>query len=557
MKVILCALNAKYIHSSLSVRCLKNAVSDLCDCIIKEYSINDTIDSICRDIHSVGADCVAFSCYIWNIDMVLKLSAVLKCTNPEIKIILGGYEVMFDSVNILSDNPQIDAVIGGEGEITLANYLKAVTNCGKVADVCGITYRSEGKIISNPEETDICDLNSLPFAYEDGFEQCKDKIVYYESSRGCPFGCTYCISGKDSRVRFVNVDRVKRELDCFIDGCVPLVKFVDRTFNANPKRAKEILRHIASRNGNTVFHMEIAGDILDDETIEIASSVREGMLRFEIGVQTTNSKTMKAIERNISYKKLAENVEKLRSYGNVHLHLDLIAGLPYEDIESFKKSFNDVIRLKPHVLQLGFLKLLKGSKIRAQEKEFGYVYSPFPPYEVISNEFMSYDDILEIKGVEEALERYYNSGSFVNTMNYLFEKHPSEYDVFKYISDSFSDSYPAGYAFSKQKLYEILLNCFSHMGTEFFEKLKMDYLINFRPGKRPEWFDKPDLSLLEKTYAVFRDEKLKKEFFPEYYDVPAKEVMKHMHPERFSYGVLLFDYKERRAYNITRFVDSE
>lgn len=552
MKLVLTALNAKYIHTSLSVRCLYASLRDICDCVIKEYTINDSLDGIASDIYAQSPDAVAFSCYIWNIGMVLKIASVLKKAKPDIKVILGGYEVEFDSESILKVNPQIDAVVRGEGEITLRNYVYHLQNPADSASLCSVTYRSNGEIIHTPDCTECADMDELPFVYDDTIDQIKNRIIYYESSRGCPYRCTYCISGETSRVRFRSVDRVIKELAFFMEHKVPLVKFVDRTFNANPKRAKEIFKFVADHPSDTCFHMELAGDIIDDETIDILSKVKKGTLQFEIGVQTTNADTMNAIERNISFQKLSAAVKRLMEAGNIHIHLDLIAGLPHEDLTSFKRSFNEVMALKPHVLQLGFLKLLKGSKIRSQEKEYGYVYREWAPYEVISNDFISYDDILELKLVEEALERYYNSPGFANALAVLFGSFNTPYDVFLTVGKYFRRNYASNYAFSKQTLYDILHNCFEHLGTEFTEALKKDYLISFRPGKRPKWFGAPDQSLTARTYELFKDEEYKKEYFPKYYDVPAKEILKHIHSERFSYGVLVFDYSDGTVHDVSQ-----
>jgi len=551
MKLIIAALNAKYVHTSLSVRCLKNAVSDICDCSIREYTINDSINSVSSDIYQTNPDCVAFSCYIWNIDSVLRIASLIKKANPQISIILGGHEVSYDSERILMCNPQIDAILRGEGEKTLRDYIFALQNGGDFTLVCSATYRKDGEIVKNPDCTELCDLNELTFPYDDSIDDIKDKIIYYESSRGCPYRCTYCISGDSSKVRFLNVERVKKELDFFISHNVGLVKFVDRTFNANPSRAKEILKFIVDKASRTSFHMELAGDIIDDEMIEIVSKALPGTLCFEIGVQTTNLDTMSSIERNISFLKLSDSVKKLVKCGNVHIHLDLIAGLPNENLLSFKKSFDDVISLNPNVLQLGFLKLLKGSKIRAQEEKHGYIYSDFAPYEIISNNWMKFDDILELKMVEEALDRYYNSESFLNSLEVLFSKNTSKYDVFLKIGKYFSQNFQTGYAFSKKILYDILFECFKDSGSEFKEALKKDYLINLRVGKRPYWFGENDPSLNQKAYELFRDEEYKRLNMPYYYDVPAKEIMKNIHAERFSYGVLLFDYKRGEVYDVT------
>lgn len=555
MKLVIAALNAKYVHTSLSVRCLYTAVKGICECSFSEYTINDSPDATAADLYEQGADAVAFSCYIWNIEKILKISQLLKLANPQVKIILGGYEVMYDAKNILKNNPFVDIISIGEGEIVFKNLVSALSDGTPLSEVRGVAYRNGGGIILTETEERCAELDSLPFVYDESILEIKEKIIYYESSRGCPYSCTYCISGQKGGVRFLSVERVKRELKFFADHGVKLVKFVDRTFNANPKRAKEIFEFIIKNGGNTCYHMELAGDIIDDETIELLKTAPNGRMQFEIGVQTTNSDTMNSIQRRISFEKIKRNVSKLLENGNIHIHLDLIAGLPYENMQSFKKSFNDVIALRPHMLQLGFLKMLKGSKIRADGDEHGYVYRPYPPYEVISNLYISYADILELKRVEEALDRYYNSGSFRTAMDYLFGKYADRYLIFYDISGYIKTHFKKGTAFSAQTLFDILYECFKDFGNEFSEALKYDYLVSFRTSKRPYWFDRYDNSLTQKTYDMFKNEELKKIKFPCYYDVPAKEIMKHVHAERFSYGIVLFDYKEKKTHDITEYAD--
>ena len=550
MKVVLTAVNSKYVHTSLSVRCLRQSLKDVCDCLIREYTINDCIDKIAEDIYTASPDVVAFSTYIWNIDTVYKVASVLKKTNPDVVIVVGGHEVEYDAESILKAHNEIDAVVHGEGEISLKNYILALTDGKDLSSVGAVTYRKDKNIISNPNKYPPLDLNELDFVYSDEeIEKIKNKIIYYETSRGCPYGCTYCISGETSKVRFLSAERVKKELSFFMSHNVPLVKFVDRTFNANPKRAREIFKFIAENPSQTCFHMELAGDLLDDETLEILSSVPKGIMQFEIGVQTTNNRTMSAINRTVSYDKLSQNVKKLVRLDNIHIHLDLIAALPYEDINSFKNSFNEVISLRPHMLQLGFLKLLKGSKIRCEEKKYGYVYRDFPPYEVLSNDFISYGELLELKRTEFALERFYNSGSFKNSLEFLFGK-IEYYNVFDALGTYIADKYPINCAFSQKMLYDAMYDCFSNMGEIFREELKKDYLINIRPGKRPHWFGDADKNVTQIAYELFKDEENKKKNFPFYYDVPAKEIMKHIYAERFSYGILLFDYKRNDVYVI-------
>jgi radical SAM superfamily enzyme YgiQ (UPF0313 family) len=551
MKIVLAAINSKYVHTSLSVRCIRESVKDICDCVATEYTINDNIDKISEDIYVKKPDCVAFSCYIWNIDTVYKVASVLKKTNPDILIALGGHEVQYDAKNVLKNNACINAVIHGEGEISFKNYIKALTDGKSLSSVGAITYRNGTDIITNPNTYEPLDLNMLPFVYTDEeIEEIKNKIIYYESSRGCPYSCTYCISGENSKVRFLDTERVKKELKFFMSHSVPLVKFVDRTFNANPSRAREIFEFIADNPSETCFHMELSGDLIDDKTLAVLRRVPKGTLQFEIGVQTTNIETLFAISRRVSYEKLCHAVTKLLEFDNIHIHLDLIAGLPYEDLNSFKNSFDDVINLKPHMLQLGFLKLLKGSKIRTEEEKYGFIYHDFPPYEIISNDFLSFDNILELKRVEFVLDRYYNSGNFVNSLDILFKKYKSKYNIFLELANYVWDKYPSGYAFSLKALYDIMYECFENEGSVFTEALKKDYLMHIRPGKRPAWLGNWDKSLMDIAYEIFKDEDYKREHMPFYYDIPAKEIMKNIHAEKFSYGILLFDYKRNEIYYI-------
>lgn len=555
MKLVIAALNAKYVHTSLSVRCLYAAVRDLCDCSFKEYTINDSLESIAAELYMTGADVIAFSCYIWNIEIVRKIAEILSIANPGIKIIFGGYEVMYDAKDVLEENPAVDFIAIGEGEIVFRNLISALCENRFPSDVKGIAYRgADGAVLTPPEDASV-NLDEVPFVYDESIEEIKDRIIYYESSRGCPYSCTYCLSGDSARVRFKDVEKVKKELKFFIDRQVKLVKFVDRTFNANPKRAREIFKYIIDNSTSTCFHMELAGDLLDRETIELLKNAPRGIMQFEIGVQTTNPRTMRAIDRKIPFDALRSNVAEIIEQGNIHVHLDLIAGLPYEDMESFKSSFNDVMSIRPHVLQLGFLKLLKGSEMRLADSSHEFRYRSCPPYEVISNAYIGYSELLELKRVENVLDKLYNSGSFKKTMDLLLEKYADSYKLFFEISEYMRKMFPSGQSLSKQALFESVYNCFKDMGTELAEALKYDYLLALRAAKRPVWFGEYDRALVEKAYEIFKDENIKRERFPRYYAVPAREIMKHVHAERFSYGVLLFDYRENSVENISNLID--
>ena len=551
MKLLIATLNSKYTHTSLSVRCLYNAVKDICRASFAEYTINDNIESIVADIFAKKPDCLAFSCYIWNIESIFKISSVIKKALPQIKIVLGGHEAEHDGVSILENNLFIDAVLRGEGEISLREYVKCVLGKKDISTAFSITYRNGGEIISLPDSEDSVDLNSLPFVYDETIEDLKNRIIYYETSRGCPYNCSYCLSGEGHRVRFLDTERVKKELKFFMDKKVALVKLVDRTFNADIKRAKEIFEFIADNPSDTCFHMELSGDLIDNETLTILKRVKKGTLQFEIGVQTTNPDTLRAINRRVTFKKLQNSVKRLMEEGNIHIHLDLIAGLPFEDIASFKKSFNEVLSLKPHVLQLGFLKMLKGSPIREESQKHGYVYRDYPPYEVISNDYISMEDLMELKLTEDALDKFYNSGAFKNTLDYLMDRNGNYYSVFLALGNFMKTNYPTGYSFSKKALYDIMYECFAKSDSLLCHELRKDYLIFQRPGIRPHWLGIHDDSLVEIAYEMFKDEDYKKRHYPCYYDVPAKEIMKHIYVERINNQVLAFDYLKGCVYDIT------
>ena len=451
MKIILAALNAKYIHINLAIRSIagycKKFNPEIC-----EYTINDNVDNIIASLHTKKADIIAFSCYIWNIEKVLYIAQSLKKVNPKLKIVLGGHEVSHDSKEILRDNPWIDCIIRGEGEKPCYALFSGIP----LEEVPSLTYRCGDEIKETPLAP-CSDLNDYPFAYDESIRDFKGKIVYYESSRGCPFNCSYCLSGDNRRVNYLDIDRVKKELLFFIQNEVPLVKFVDRTFNADKKRANEIWKFIIENSKKTCFHFELAGSLIDDESIEILSKAPKGIIQFEIGVQSTNEKTISAIGRSIEFQQVKKNVEKILSLENIHVHLDLIAGLPYEDYESFKKSFDDVVKIRPHVLQLGFLKLLKGSRLRGQEIEFGYKYKEKAPYEIMENDFITFDEIIKLKHIEEVFEKYYNSGDYNRSMDYLFSHNDSPFQVFEFIANYFEKNNLFEIPVSQENHYEIAI----------------------------------------------------------------------------------------------------
>lgn len=553
MKVLLAAINAKYIHTSLSVRTLKAyAASD--DVEFAEYTINERTEDILRSIYLKKADAVLFSCYIWNVEICIDVADMLKKVAPETKIILGGPEVSFDT-SYMEKYSFIDGIMRGEGEETFKEWLE------KGDDVKGMTYRIGDEIIHNPDRELIHDITKIPFPYtEEDIKLNCGKLIYYESSRGCPFNCSYCLSSTTHNVRFRDIETVKEELMFFVRHGIRIVKFVDRTFNANRKRTCELIKFLIDNAGNTTFHFEVAADLINDELIQLFKTAPEGLFQLEIGVQSTNDKTIDAIDRKTNFEQICRAVRCVHEAGGVHMHLDLIAGLPFEDIESFKKSFDDVFALRPHVLQLGFLKLLRGTKIRGEEDKYGYKYNSKPPYEILKNDFISYDDILLLKGIEEIFERYYNSGVFENAMEYLLKKYASPFELFRDMWLFYSEN---GYNLagqSRNNLYEIL----SHFCDDelFKDILKLDYFINNKGANTPKWaLREYNRNLLKERFEILTEEFIA-ENLKEYMGIALKEIVKNLNFEEFEYDVLsnfekrkniiIFDNKYDRRIRICR-----
>ena len=487
--------------------------------------------------------------------MCLDIADMLKKVSPQTIVIFGGPEVTFDDMEYMERYPFIDAIMRGEGEATFKEWLE--NGC----DIKGMTYRHNGDIIRNADRELIKDITSIPFAYTDeDIEKNKGKLVYYESSRGCPFRCSYCLSSTVHSVRFRDLEKVKQELLFFIRHKVKIVKFVDRTFNADRKRTCELVKFLIDNADETTFHFEVAADLINDELVELFKTAPNGLFQLEIGVQSTNDETIKAIDRKTDFDLIKRAVGLVRKAGGVHMHLDLIAGLPFEDIATFKKSFDDVFALRPDVLQLGFLKLLRGTKIRNEETKYGYRYAEKPPYEVLCNDFMSYDDILLLKGVEEVFEKYYNSGVFSLSMEYLLSKYTSPFDFFKDLWLFYSGNGYNNAGQSRNSLYEIL----SHFCDDelFCDILKLDFFINNKGANTPKWsLCEYDRNLLKERFEILTEEFIA-ENLKEYVDIPTKEIIKTLHFEKFDYDVLgdmkkreniiIFDNKYDRRIRVCR-----
>ena len=462
MKILLAACNAKYIHSNLAVYNLKSCSGEYSSrVVVKEYTINQIRDDILKDIYLEQPDVVCFSCYIWNISFVRELVPDLKKILPQVEFWAGGPEVSYDAVEFLKKNPAFFGVMVGEGEETfheLAGYYierKPETLSG----IRGVAFRDENKgwDIVHTGWRELMDLSKVPFAYSN-LTEFKNRIIYYESSRGCPFSCSYCLSSIDKKLRFRDIELVKKELQFFIDNKVPQVKFVDRTFNCKHDHAMAIWRYITEHdNGITNFHFEISADLLREEELALMKTMRPGLIQLEIGVQSTNPQTIKAIRRTMDFEKLKGIVEQIHSFGNIHQHLDLIAGLPYEGYESFHKSFCDVYALRPEQFQLGFLKVLKGSHMMEMTGEYQILYKDREPYEVLSTAWLTYGEILGLKMVESMVEVYYNSGQFKHTLVFLEQYFEDPFRMYEALGRFYEKKGYSEISHSRMRRYEILM----------------------------------------------------------------------------------------------------
>ena len=535
MKILLVACNAKYIHSNLAVYDLQAYASDYADHIVlKEYTINQQKDDIMRDIYLEHPDVVCVSCYIWNLSFVKELMADLIKILPGADFWAGGPEVSYDAEKFLTENSEFKGVMVGEGEETfkeLAGYY-VEKNPQNLKDMTGICYRDGDRIIHNGWRQ-IMDLSSIPFIYKD-LSEFKNRIIYYESSRGCPFSCSYCLSSIDKKLRFRDTETVKKELQFFIDNKVPQVKFVDRTFNCKHDHAMAIWKYINEHdNGVTNFHFEISADLLREEELQEMSTMRPGLIQLEIGVQSTNPDTIKAIHRTMDFEKLKGIVDRIHSFGNIHQHLDLIAGLPYEDYDSFRHSFNDVYALKPQQLQLGFLKVLKGSHMMEMCREYGIVYKTQEPYEVLSTKWLDYDHVLKLKTVENMVEVYYNSGQFQNTLEYLENFFQDAFSIYERLGSFYMEKGYGDVSHTRMRRYEILLEFLEDVPEISMDQVKdqMVYDLYLREN-------------LKSRPGFARDQK---PFERQIWDFRKREkVAKNAHVEVFADGtVLLFNYADR------------
>lgn len=545
MNIILATLNSKFIHSNLAIRYLKEYVKDISNVEILEFTINQTIDSITSEIYKKNPDILGFSTYIWNIEETLEICQIIKMVSPKTRILLGGPEVSFDGRDLLINNPYIDYIIYGEGEDSFKELLRSVS----LKEINGLIYRDDGQVRVNPPKELIHDLDQIPSPYNNIGDEFRNRIVYYESSRGCPFNCEFCLSSTIKGVRYFSIERVKNDIAKLIEGGVSQVKFVDRTFNANKKYSMEIMKYIIEMDPEGVnFHFEVTAHLIDDQTLEFLKTPKVGLFQFEVGVQSTNDDTIDAIGRITDFDKLKDVTKKIRTYNNIHQHLDLIAGLPYEDYKSFRNSFNDVYSIRPEKLQLGFLKLLKGSGLRLNEKKYGYKYLDKPPYEVLESNYVSYNDIIKLKGIEDLVEKYYNEGYFSHSIEFIttnFYKTP--FDFYEDFSIYWSKNNLTKLSHSRNGLYQIILDYyidkkFDYL-DDFKELLKFDYILNNKKLTLPNGIERNKNNLSQsQLHDLLKNEDIIERFLKEDANLPTKKLINKVLVEVFSKDVFKLIY---------------
>lgn len=569
MNILLVAVNAKYIHSNLAVYSLKASAGRYEPLVeLAEYTINNQTDDIFRSIYQKKPDLLFFSCYIWNRNVILEIAENMHKVLPETIIWAGGPEVSYDALEFLQEHPAFTGIMCGEGEKTFHDLLKFYLGASgdslyTLEDIKGIVYRKEdAQILINPPGARMKTLDGLPFVYQ-APEKFEHRIIYYESSRGCPYSCSYCLSSIDKGVRLRSMDLVKKELAFFLEHRVPQVKFVDRTFNCRHSHALEIWRFIRDHdNGITNFHFEIAADLLTDEELAVLAGMRPGLVQLEIGVQTVNPRTLEAIHRSAEFERIADRVRKIAVAHNIHQHLDLIAGLPYENYESFKLSFDTVYSLRPQELQLGFLKVLRGSEMHQRAEEYGILYRSEAPYEVLATRWISCGELLRLKEVEEMLEVYYNSQQFRCTIQALESFFERPFAMFEALADYYKEHGLTGSSHSRMRRFEILRDFIGEIpeistsSREYFDELlTMDYYLRENGKSRPGWAKDPS-SWKERALQFYQREEQEKKYLPDYQGLTWKQMMRMTHLEHFTrYDIpetmdtgecwMLFDYQKR------------
>lgn len=546
MKFLLVAVNAKYIHSNPAVYSLKRFAGEYTDAVeIAEYTINNRMEDILEDIYRRKPDVIGFSCYIWNIGMVEKLMGELHKLLPALPVFLGGPEVTYDADKLLRKYPYLTGIFIGEGEATFAQVVKYYVkkNPESLEDIPGLMLRSGMTPARKP-----LNLTDVPFLYDD-MAPFTNRIIYYETQRGCPFRCSYCLSSIDKTVRFRDIEVVKKELAFFLEKKVKQVKFVDRTFNCNHDHAMAVWQYLYDHdNGVTNFHFEIAGDILREDEIALVAKMRPGLVQFEIGVQSTNTDTLREIRRVMDIEKLKQVVAALKAAHNVHIHLDLIAGLPYEDYDSFARSFDDVYAMEPEQLQLGFLKVLKGSYMAEMAESYGLVYTDYAPYEVLYTNWLSFTEICRLKRIEEMVEIYYNSGQFAHSLPVMIaDLGQGAFAFYEALADFYEEQGFFVETPSRIYRYQALLSFAKSIHPErqelYKELLLFDLYVRENLKSRPDFA--PDLHDLQPViHAFYKKEESERRYLPHLSEIPAPQLSRMTHLELFSYSVWATDVSE-------------
>lgn len=574
IKTLLITLNAKYIHSSLALRYLQAYCSEGCGEVgIKEYTINNKLLNILSDVYKEKPDIIGVACYIWNIEMTMSLIRLIKKVLPHTVVIVGGPEVSYDPAVIMQEQPDIDYLIQGEGEVVLKALLRALAGHGTVDSIDGLAFRTDGgQVMINGTSQTVACLDEVPFPYtESSMKELKDKIIYYESTRGCPFNCQYCLSSATAGVRFRSLELVYEELTFFIKHNVRQVKFVDRTFNAAKRHYLPIMHFLSRQECGTNFHFEIAVDLLDEEDICFLKDVKEGRFQFEIGIQSTNEPTLQAINRTNHWDKITRNVAGLRAGDNIHLHLDLIAGLPEESYWQFGQSFNQVYQLKPHMVQLGFLKMLKGAGIRKNAQKYNYIYADYAPYEVLANSSISYKELSRLKILEGLVDQFYNSGRFQYVLPFLIEQYGGDaFAFFHSLTVYWENRQYNMIDHSVKACYQHLINFYNEQNPVALpellkELLKFNALMVEGGSVRPEFLSWDDSWEQEKT-EFWRSTETVLKYIPDYHFTTWRELKKHYHIEVFTFNVakyfsqpqamqqeltpILISYKTKTSYQI-------
>ncbi len=560
MRIVLVAMDAQYIHTNLAVR----SIAAYCkqqngpEVEIIEFTINMRTELILEKLAELKADVYGFSCYIWNVGMVCEVAAELRKICPAALLLAGGPQVSYHSEEFLQNHPCFDVVMTGEGEQTAFELFSHLHKRESYFSSPGIVYKKQGEICRNEPPAPL-PMDMLPLAYEKP-EEVGGRILYYESMRGCPFGCSYCLSSVERGVRIKNAEKVKQELLFLTRHKPKQIKFVDRTFNCNKQHAMEVWEFLRRNdNGVTNFHFELAGELLDDETLAYLGDIRPGLFQFEIGVQTTNLQTLREINRPAGLEKLFEKVAKLKEKGNIHLHLDLIAGLPYEGMDSFIQSFNNVYSQQPHQFQLGFLKVLAGSGMEQNAKKYGLVWQDVAPFEILFNQWISYEELVELKRIAEMVEQYYNSGRFASIIAYLVNCFATPFEFWQKLARLYKQEGRDQTQLSKTGYYEFLGRFMQAENIPQSQHAKWicryDLLLHEKPKAVPGWVEVDGTKEKRaEILAFYEKEENRSRYLPEYEEWHPKQVFKMAHLEVFPFNpitgeqkecALLFNYKRR------------